>query len=300
MNASPICRLRLFGSPSLEGLDGTPFVGRAAQRHPLALLALLAAAPGQRVRRDKLIAYLWPESDPERGRNLLKVATYNLRKALGESALVSAADDLRLNPSVVETDVIEFEAAIEGREYARAAALYRGAFLDGLFLTDAPEFERWAEQERAQLAAAYNKALEALAKAAETAGELSAAVEWWKTRAAHDPYDSRVALRLMQVLEAGGNRARALQHADAHVRLLHAELGVTSAPGVVELAEQLRRTPVAQGSTPNAASDTVVVHAAAPDPATSETPSPHPLQTDSGPRLSAWTIPLANAHEGGP
>jgi len=143
MNASPICHLRLFGSPSLEGPDGTPFVGRAAQRHPLALLALLAAAPGQRLRRDKLIAYLWPESDPDRGRNLLKVATYNLRKALGESALLSAADDLRLNPTVIETDVIEFEAALEARDYARAATLYRGAFLDGLFLTDAPEFERW-------------------------------------------------------------------------------------------------------------------------------------------------------------
>ena len=271
----------------MEGPDGAPFVGRAAQRHPLAVLALLAAAPGQRVRRDKLIAYLWPESDPERGHNLLKVATYNLRKALGESALVSAADDLRLNPSVVETDVIEFEAAVEARDYARAAALYRGAFLDGLFLTDAPEFERWVEQERARLAAAHNKALEALAKAAETAGELSAAVEWWKTRAAHDPYDSRVALRLMQVLEASGNRARALQHADAHVRLLQAELGVTSAP-VVELAEQLRRTPVVQGSAPNAATRAVVELAAAPDPALSETAPPRPLQTDSGPRRRRW------------
>ena len=43
-------RLKLFGAPALER-DGAPVVGRAAQRHRLALLALLALAilgpPGQ-------------------------------------------------------------------------------------------------------------------------------------------------------------------------------------------------------------------------------------------------------------
>ena len=52
--------LKLFGGASLEGPVGA-LTGRAAQRHRLALLALLAASGGGAgVTRDKLIAYLWP------------------------------------------------------------------------------------------------------------------------------------------------------------------------------------------------------------------------------------------------
>ena len=238
MNPSPSFQLTLFGSPSLES-DG-PVPARATQRHRVALLALLAQAPGRRLSRDKLLAMLWPERDADRGRNLLKVASYVLREALGERALLSEGDDLRLNADVIRIDVAEFEAALEQDEPARAVALYKGPFLDGFFLSEAPEFERWAERERARLADRYASALGAMAEAAEAAHDMPRAVEWWKARAAHDPFDSRVALRLIKALEASGNRAGALQHASIHQRLLQEELGIGSAPEVAALAERLR------------------------------------------------------------
>src|SRR5437773_1442949 len=141
MNSSPTYYFRLFGGPSIEGDDGTMLAGRVVQRHRVALLALLALAPGggARLSRDKLIAYLWPESDQERGRNLLNVATYVLRSALGEHSILSSGDELRLNPDVVRTDVAEFETALERGDRARAMTLYKGPLLDGFFLSDAPE-----------------------------------------------------------------------------------------------------------------------------------------------------------------
>ena len=241
MSASPNYHLTLFGTPSLARGDGTALAGRAAQRHRLAMLALLALAPGQRLSRDKLIAFLWPESEPERGRNLLNVSTYTIRKALGETALSTVVDDLRLNPDVVSTDALEFAVASEQGDYARAVALYRGPLLDGFFLSDAPEFERWAEQERKRLAAEHDKVLEAIAEGAERENNFSRAVEWWKARAVKDPYDSRIALRLMQALDASGNTAGALHHALMHQRLLEQELGVASTPAAIgELVERLR------------------------------------------------------------
>ena len=160
INSAPMFHLRLFGSPSLSGEDGSPFTGRAAQRHRIALLALFALAPSQRLSREKVLAYLWPESEPEKARNLLNVANYVLRSELGEGALVSAGEDLRLNTEVVGADVAEFETALENSDYERAVALYGGPFLDGFFLSDAPEFEQWAERERERLAGCYGKALE--------------------------------------------------------------------------------------------------------------------------------------------
>jgi TolB-like protein/DNA-binding SARP family transcriptional activator len=245
MNSAPTFYLRLFGSPSIEGPDGAPLAGRVSQRHRVALLALLALTPDSRLTRDKLIAYLWPESDQERGRNLLSVATYVLRSSLGEAAVVAAGEDLRLNREVIRTDVAEFEEAIERGDHARAAALYRGPLLDGFFLSDAPEFDQWASRERDRLAAGYRKALEALAEAAERAANFSGAADFWRLRSAQDPYDSRVAARLMQALDRGGNKAAALQHASIHQRLLQQEFGIALPPDVAALVERLKREPVA-------------------------------------------------------
>ncbi|HEX6066819.1 MAG TPA: BTAD domain-containing putative transcriptional regulator, partial [Longimicrobiales bacterium] len=235
-------QLNLFGIPTLDR-DGDPVTGRATHRHRLALLALLAMAPGQRLSRDKLIAYLWPERDGDSGRNLLKVGTYVLRSGLGDDVIISEGDDLRLNREHVVTDVGEFEAALEHSDFERAASLYRGPFLDGFFLSEAPEFERWTDRERDRLAAGYRSALESLAESAERAGDFAGAADWWRTRAAHDPYDSRVALRLMQSLESAGNRASALQHAAAHERLLEEEFGMHAPAEITEFVDRLRNEP---------------------------------------------------------
>ena len=232
--------LKLFGSPTLEA-ESTTLTGRPVQRHRLALLALLALAPGRRLTRDKLIAYLWPERDGERGRNLLKQATYVLRGELGEQALLSENDELKLNVEAVEADVVQFEAALASSDFGRAVQLYRGPLLDGFFLTDAPEFEQWVEQERARCAQAYASALETLAVAAEAERDFGQAVEWWKRAAAHNPHDSRVAARLIQALAASGSRALALQHAAIHQHLLEQEFGIEPPAEITQLVEALRK-----------------------------------------------------------
>ncbi|HEU4993824.1 MAG TPA: BTAD domain-containing putative transcriptional regulator, partial [Gemmatimonadaceae bacterium] len=128
---------------------------------------------------------------------------------------------------------------------------YRGPLLDGFVLNEAPEFEHWTDRERQRLASLLGRSQEALAEAAEDDRDFQRSAEWWKKRAALDPYDSRVALRLMQALDATGNRAGAVQHATIHQRLIEQELGVTSAPEIAALADRLRREPA--GAVPVAA-----------------------------------------------
>jgi TolB-like protein/DNA-binding SARP family transcriptional activator len=284
-------RLKLFGAPVLER-DGVPVTGRAAQRHRLALLALLAMAPGGRVGRDKLMATLWPESDAEQGRNLLKVASYVLRSALGDEALLSAGDELRLNGDVVRSDVAQFEEALEAGDHARAVATCEGPFMDGFFLQGAPEFEQWVARERERLARQLRRALEALAAAAESAHDWPAAESWWKTLAAQDPYDSRVALRLMQALDANGNRAGALQLASVHERLLQQEFGVAGAPDVSALAERLRHAPSRQIEHPRGTAPPDEPRVAAPPPPAAA-PVPEPAwrtAVRATARRRAWAV----------
>src|SRR5205085_2654095 len=105
-----------------------------------------------------------------------------------------------------------------------AVAHYGGPLLDGFHLKDAPEFERWCDTERTRLAHRYAGALRTLADGAERGGDRARAVEWWRRLAAHDPFDSRTSLRLMQALVAAGDPAGALRQARAHETLLRQEL----------------------------------------------------------------------------
>lgn len=240
--------LQLFGGVFLKCEQGL-IEGSAAQRHRLALLALLAAHHDG-LSRDKLVAYLWPERDSKHARNLLKQAVHALRRALGVDSILTIGDDLRLNASVVQTDVVEFEDAVSREDGARAVEIYRGEFLDGFFLRDAPEFEHWVDRERTRLADTWARALEKLAEQTEASGDHRGAVPLWKARAARDPYDSRVAIRLVLALDAGGNRAAALHHAQVHERLLRDEFGMEPPRELKALAGRLRREPAPTSDLP--------------------------------------------------
>src|SRR5437867_10837724 len=91
--------LRTFGGLSLQD-DGASVTGAASQRKTLALLALLAASGRNGLSRDRVIAYLWPESDTERGRGLLRQACYALRRDLHAPELFLGAPELRLNIAI--------------------------------------------------------------------------------------------------------------------------------------------------------------------------------------------------------
>ncbi|HET7232684.1 MAG TPA: BTAD domain-containing putative transcriptional regulator [Longimicrobium sp.] len=234
--------LKLLGCAALER-DGVPVSGRAVHRRRLALLAVLAAARGRMVGRERVIGYLWPDHPGDAARHLLSESLYILRKTLGDDAIVAAGDEISLDPAVVGSDLAAFQAALDADRPEEAVALYGGPFLDGFYVSEAPDFERWAEQERDRLARAYARGLEALAESAEAVGEPLRAAEWWKRLAREDPFSSRVALRVMQALEAGGERAAAVRHASVHAALVREELGAEPDAEIDALARRLREAP---------------------------------------------------------
>jgi len=121
--------------------------------------------------------------------------------------------------------------------------LYSGPFLDGFHLGDSQEFEDWLESERTRLAELYSNALESLARQAAQAGDHARAADWWKQLLATDPFNSRIAVSLMEALSAAGDPANAIQQALAHERLLREQLDMEPAPEVRALIERPRAEP---------------------------------------------------------
>jgi DNA-binding SARP family transcriptional activator/Flp pilus assembly protein TadD len=294
-------RLRTLGGFSIER-DGAKLEIRV-HRKAHALLAVLAAQSS--MGRERLMALLWPESDAERAKGSLKQAIHLLRRLLDAPDLLLGTAELRLNPERIESDVRLFVRAMEDGAADAAVRHYGGPFLDGVHVDGAPDFERWVEAQRVELARKYMSALEQLARTAEALGEHATAVGWWRRLQAADPLDSRVAVKLMLALEASGDRRAAIQHARIHETLLVEELGITPDAAVAALAERLRASPQPgfPGVEAEAASDVerssraVMGPAAAADPSTAQTddvPLPaRPAEPGAVRRGHTWRIPAA-------
>jgi DNA-binding SARP family transcriptional activator/TolB-like protein len=235
--------LRLLGGISLHAGDGTALTGRAVQKRRLALLALLAMSKARRISRDRILACLWPDSQPEQARHLLSVSLYDLRKGLGENAIISHGDEIELSACAVTTDVEAFEAAAREGRYADADALFAGPFLDGFYISGAPDFEHWVDGERDRLCRSRAALLEQLARHFASTGDAAAAADAWLRLAALDPCDSRVMQEAMLALEAAGNRAAAIRQARVHATLMREEFGAEPDGQVEALARRLLDSP---------------------------------------------------------
>ena len=226
---------RVLGGVSLAGEEG-PLSGKPVQPRRIALLALLASAPHHTIARERLMAFLWPESSEDQARHRLSESLYVLRKSLGEEALISEGDQVRLDTARLGCDLVAFRNAAQDGDLETAVDLYAGPFLDGFFLKEAEAFHRWVESERQSLAQDFAQALESLAMASDQSGDPLEAVKWWHRLVTHDPYNSRFALGLMRALARAGDHGNAIQHANEHEVCLREELGAEPPPEILALS----------------------------------------------------------------
>jgi DNA-binding SARP family transcriptional activator/tetratricopeptide (TPR) repeat protein len=231
-----------LGGLAATGADGAP-LATSPPRRRLALLAVIAASGDLGISRDKLLFYFWPEGTEERSRHALTQTLYALRRDMGGVEIIAGSSELRLARDLITSDIGELCAALDAGQLERAAELYAGPFLDGVFLPGLPDFERWVEDERAKIARRVAAAIESLADDAVQRGDAAAVERWSRRLATMDPLNGRYALRLMESLAALGDRAGALRHARVHQALVEEELGGKPDPAVVALAERLREAP---------------------------------------------------------
>ena len=144
-------RVNLLGRFELRAPDGQEVALGA--RKSIALLALLAPAPGQRVSRDRVAVLLWEDMPDAQARG-------NLRQLLAATRrpapfLEADTGSIGFSAGMVETDLAAFGAAIAEDTPAaleRAAGLYRADLLDGFSLRDR-DFGEWLTGERERLRA---------------------------------------------------------------------------------------------------------------------------------------------------
>lgn len=228
-------RVNTFGGLTLRQGDSA-LTGVPTQRRRLALLAMLAVAGDKGISRDKLLAVLWPEGEPDKARHALNQVLSAQRRHFANAQLFDGNKTMRLNRSLISSDVDEFEKAIAAGDIQRALDLYSGPFLDGFFLQGSTEFERWSSDQRARLADLLADALDSAGERAHESGDHDTAVKWRRRRVELDRCDAGAAMRLCNSLMKSGNRPAALRALKECQQRIRDELEI---PGDPTLARRI-------------------------------------------------------------
>ncbi|WP_410792812.1 ATP-binding protein [Kribbella sp. C-35] len=224
-------------------LLGPPRVERAGMlvgfdtRKALALLAHLALADRPRP-RDAMADLLWPDNDIEHARGALRRTLSTLRAAIGPESLETTRDHVRLIKSQgLSVDVDRFRALVAEGDLDTAVDLFRGDFLEGFGLRDAPDFEDWARNQADTLRRELTSVLARLAADLEEAGDSSAALVHVRRWLSLDPLHEPAHRALIRLYALTGDRAAALLQYRQCVRTLSRELGVSPLPETTALYE---------------------------------------------------------------
>jgi serine/threonine protein kinase/DNA-binding SARP family transcriptional activator/tetratricopeptide (TPR) repeat protein len=238
-----LVRLSTLGSVDLRAPDDRVLGGVLSQPKRVALLIYLAVArPAGFHRRDRLVALFWPELDDTRARDALNQALRFLRQALGsEMVLTRGGDEVGIDAAHLWCDAVAFRDAIGDHRALEALQLYRGDFLDGVFVEDAAAFEEWAESERAGLREMAAHGARQLAEHHDGEGAHTVAVGWGRRAVELAPDDERAFRRLLGLLGRAGDRAGALQAYDSFARRLRVEYGAEPAAETQAMVDAIRR-----------------------------------------------------------
>lgn len=182
--SSPPYRLRVMGSPSVTDSEGKEV--ELSRGKPMALLAVLALESPP-LPRDDLAQILWSASSRTRARGSLRQALWQLRSALGDD-LIREDDPVALAEDLVETDLGELQDHLDAGRLTAAMELWGGPPFQELPVTNAPEWERWADQRRRDVERRLGEALALRGAEYRRQGATPEAIRWISQAVQVQPY----------------------------------------------------------------------------------------------------------------
>lgn len=222
-------RIRLFGGVSAATDGGEPVdVGSAKSQ---AVLAALALSPGSAVPVSRLVDLVWGEAPPQTAEKTLQWHIAQLRKGLGNDAIVRTGAAYRLDVERDDVDVARFQRHLDAGDIDAALVEWTGTPLAGL---DAPGLtatvDRLVEQWLGAVEADLNRRVET---------DPQAAIGPLTELAAQHPFREGLWALLMTALYRVGRQRDALTAYRTARQNLVEQLGVEPGPQLRELEAQI-------------------------------------------------------------
>ncbi len=240
-------RLRVLDRNGSEK-GGRHFGTQKSDSKPRKLLAALVAGAvlDRRKTREQLVDMVWGEStSDEAAGNLFHVTLSGLRQVVGE-AIDFDGSTYAIHPGRLRVDALDFlrmisearEADREGSSYrsydllVEACSLYRGEFLEGIY-------DDWCDGPREDLRARARGARIRLADLALIRGEHDVARRTIQDMLETDPADEEAMCLSLRLMDAEGERVRAIREYDEFRDRLQREYHVAPSRRLREIRKAL-------------------------------------------------------------
>lgn len=206
------------------------------RRQARALLYCLAARL-EPVPRERICFNFWSDKPDAQARRHFSHLLSHLRRALPDPSLLRSINDaVLLDPNRVWCDAVAFRKACAHLDadhfhiLERAVQLYRGPFLSGFSISDAPEFELCMGEQRSTCERLYLDALRALINAETARLDYSRAIQYARVYLDIDEMAEDIHRNLMVLHLLNGDRPAALQQYQRCATILKRELDVDPLP----------------------------------------------------------------------
>jgi DNA-binding SARP family transcriptional activator len=186
------------------------------------------------VPRTTVVAHIWPDAGPVRGRANLRNTLWRLGAAAPVIAATSAS--LAISPGVlVDLVALEQQAAGASTSEGLLDQLLRGFDLDLLPGWD----DEWVELERERVRQVELHLLDHIVTNSSQEGRHGVAVDAALRAIRLDPLRETSQAALLRALLAGGDRVAALSHFRRFAQTMQHELGLSPSPELVRLVSDM-------------------------------------------------------------
>ncbi|UCG22855.1 MAG: AAA family ATPase [Chloroflexota bacterium] len=214
------------------------------------LLLFRLAAEMEAVSRDQLLLLFWPTRPEAAARRNLTRLISSLRKALPHpDLLLTDSSAVALSPQLATSDAFaffRFAAQEDGRAWEEAVSLVGGPFLDGVALSESPDFDSWQTAMQQRVEREYLRMLTRLVSSKMEGGQPTAAIDYANQYLATDDLAETIHRQLITLYASIDEREAAMRQFDACVLVLERELGVEPLAETRAVYEAIQRGEVGQ------------------------------------------------------
>lgn len=235
--------ITLLGAPTLTCAEEP--LPNALRGKALALFCYLAATERTQS-RDILADLLWSEFNNQQARNNLRYTLRDVRQVVGDHLLVTTQTIgfNRQAPYWLDVEVLRTtltaKTPFNFQEVQQALALFKGEFLAGFAVRNAPVFEEWMQQQRAETHLLVVQGLYRLAEYELSQMALSTGLDATRRLLQLEPYHEAGHRLQMRLLMQSGLLHLALEQYQHLHRLLNDTFQVEPEAETQQLYEQIR------------------------------------------------------------
>ena len=282
-------KLRLSGPPTITRGDAS--LTESLPGKAQAILYYLMVT-GQAQNRVTLAGLLWGDLPEAKARSNLRRALVDLRQSVGDFLTIERQSVGFAADSDVWADVVELTTGLatalsplDAGRLRQAVELYRGDFLTGFYVREAPDFESWAAAERERLRELVIQALYTLADYHTEQDEWPQGLAAIRRVLALEPWREEAHRQLMLLLARSGQRSAALAQFEICRQVLEEELGVEPGAETRTLYERIRDEDLSRAGK---IAPQIEAAGASPTPSVTEVP-PHNLPHQTTPFVGRAT-----------